>query len=176
MAPEKLLDLTAAPRLTLEVPVGDVLDGLDEELVEVVLVRELFLDVEDSDFFEVLEESVFLGLLPFGQVEKVTGAIDGALSPGRPGRPRKLLRYCGCHDVLAEDNGPVTMNGSKQLVPRGAVHNAGVPVGRVHGDRCRPENDVGSAARSLEDVEPDGDPGGDPMMMYSASARKPAKH
>ena len=95
---------------------------------------------------------------------------------------RRMTHLLRC-DVLAEDNGPVTMNGSKQLVPRGAVHNAGVPVERVHGDRCRPENDVGSAARSLdvveeeeEDVEPDGDPGGDPMMMYSASVRKPAKH
>ena len=101
MAPEKLLDLTAAPRLTLEVPVGDVLDGLDEELVEVVLVRELFLDVEDSDFFEVLEESVFLGLLPFGQVEKVTGAIDRSPRPRTSWKAEEAAALLWCHEVFA---------------------------------------------------------------------------
>ena len=71
-----LQDAVPRPRLPCEVRqrlifLGDILEGLGEEMIEVVLVGDLLLDVQDSQL-EVLQQPVLL-LFPLGEVEEVVG-------------------------------------------------------------------------------------------------------
>ena len=73
--------------------VRDVLEGLRDEVVEVVAFGDLLLDVENGQL-ELLQQAVFILLLPLCEVEEVAGV--GALTRLVNW---KLLRPCRCRQV-----------------------------------------------------------------------------
>ena len=73
--------------------VRDVLEGLRDELVEVVAVGDLLLDVEDCQL-ELLQQAILVLLLPLREVEEVAGVSALAWLVHL-----QLLCPCGCCQV-----------------------------------------------------------------------------
>ena len=93
-----LQDAVPGPGLSDEVGqrlvlVGDVLEGLRDELIEIVAVGDLLLDVEDGQL-ELLQKAVLILLFPLCEVEKVAGVCTLTWL-----MHLKLLRPCACRQV-----------------------------------------------------------------------------
>ena len=83
--------------------VRDVLEGLRDELVEVVAVGDLLLDVEDCQL-ELLQQAILVLLLPLREVEEVAGVSA-------------LVGWCTCSCCAPVDVARSVVSGAATSVP-----------------------------------------------------------